>query len=282
MIVPIQVPAHDTMIEPWQQTARGGSMADRMLAEIPVSIPPLIAGIDVETPSALVAEMEDAIREIASVDQTHGQQLAPLAAMLLRVESVASSKIESVEASVDDFARALHGIKSNPSATSMVAATRALSSFISGLSGGNGITFDSLLSAHETLMMNDEQESAYAGRFRDMQNWIGGSDYSPRGALFVPPPARMVEPLVTDLLQFANRSDLPVILQGAIAHAQFESIHPFTDGNGRIGRSLINAIFRRRRITRRTVVPIASALVARRDDYFATLTAYRAGDIEPL
>jgi Fic family protein len=85
-----------------------------------------------------------------------------------------------------------------------------------------------------------------------------------------------------DLIQFCNRDDLPVLIQCAIAHAQFESIHPFTDGNGRIGRGMINSILRRRDVTSRTVVPLASALVAHRDRYFDHLTAYRRGDPIPL
>ena len=85
-----------------------------------------------------------------------------------------------------------------------------------------------------------------------------------------------------DLVTFADRSDMPALLQAAIAHAQFESIHPFTDGNGRIGRALINTILRRRGATTRVVVPLASALVARRENYFDALGSYRSGDLAPL
>ena len=98
-------------------------------------------------------------------------------------------------------------------------------------------------------MQDDPGEVRYAGRIRDMQNWIGGSDYSPRDALYVPPPPETVEGYLDDLIRFANRNDLPVLSQAAVAHAQFESVHPFTDGNGRIGRALINAILRRRGAT---------------------------------
>jgi Fic family protein len=87
---------------------------------------------------------------------------------------------------------------------------------------------------------------------------------------------------VHDLIAFANRNDLPVLVQAAIAHAQFESIHPFTDGNGRIGRALINAILRRRGATTHVVVPLASALVAHRDRYFDLLNSYRDGNVRPL
>ena len=115
-----------------------------------------------------------------------------------------------------------------------------------------------------------------------MQNWIGGSDFSPRGALYIPPPPETVPGYMDDLVTFADRGDMPALLQAAIAHAQFESIHPFTDGNGRIGRALINTILRRRGATTRVVVPLASALVARRENYFDALGSYRSGDLAPL
>ncbi|MFS0853505.1 Fic family protein [Microbacterium sp. 179-I 3D4 NHS] len=79
-----------------------------------------------------------------------------------------------------------------------------------------------------------------------------------------------------------DRDDVPALVQAAIGHAQFASIHAFTDGNGRIGRALVSAVLRRRDVTRNAVVPLASGLLARRDDYFAALGSYRLGDPEPL
>lgn len=144
------------------------------------------------------------------------------------------------------------------------------------------IELSAITSAHGALMQDEPGEAAHAGRLRTVQNWIGGSDYSPRGALYVPPPPEMVPAYMQDLITFANRENLPALVQGAVAHAQFESIHPFTDGNGRIGRALINTVLRRRGATTRLVVPLASALVARRDRYFDVLNNYRAGDLAPL
>jgi Fic family protein len=138
------------------------------------------------------------------------------------------------------------------------------------------------LRAHNSLIRDDEAEKDYAGRIRDMQNWIGGSNHSPRNALYVPPPPDTVKEYVDDLVRFTNRNGIPVLAQAAVAHAQFESIHPFTDGNGRIGRALVNTILRRRGATSRVVVPLASALVARRDHYFDVLDDYRAGRPEPI
>jgi Fic family protein len=261
---------------------RGGSREDRMLCEVEVALPPLIADVDLSIPSDLSSRAEGAVRAIATLDESHGHHLASLSTLLLRAESVASSKIEHVEASLDDFARAIHGVRSNPSANSMVASTRAIDDLVRSADGGGSIEVIALLAGHAVLMADDPAERAHAGRIREVQNWIGGSDHSPRGALYVPPPPGTVAGHLDDLAEFANRLDVSALVQAAVAHAQFESIHPFTDGNGRIGRALINTILRRRGVTRRTVVPLASALVARRDDYFDALGSFRGGDAAPI
>lgn len=260
---------------------RSGTKDDRMLRTVTVRLPPKIADREPSVPSRLAPQIEDCLREIASLDVSHGSHLGALGGLLLRTESVASSKIERVEADVGDYARALHGIKANQSATSMAAATVALAQLIDSVEGSD-LTIDAVLRSHHALMRDDPTEAAYAGRIRDMQNWIGGSDHSPRNALYVPPPPDTVADYMADLIAFANRDDLSAMVQAAIAHAQFESIHPFTDGNGRIGRALVNTVLRRRSVTSRVVVPLASALVARREAYFDVLTRYREGDLEPI
>ncbi|WP_262852910.1 hypothetical protein [Mumia quercus] len=102
----LTIDPHRRRVDAWQQTVRGGSIADRRLREVEVSLPPTIESYAPRISSALGAEMDDALREIAALDETHGEHLGSLAAMLLRAESVASSKIEHVEASLDDYARA--------------------------------------------------------------------------------------------------------------------------------------------------------------------------------
>jgi Fic family protein len=193
---------------------------------------------------------------------------------------VASSRIEQVEASTVAYARALGGLKENPSAVSMVSAGRAIAALVDA--SETRIDLADILHAHEVLMRDDLEERAYAGRLRDVQNWIGGSHFSPRNALYVPPPPELVPDHLDDLLAFANRDDLDPIAQAAVVHAQFESIHPFTDGNGRIGRALIGAVLRRRGVTPNAVLPVASALAADTEHYFGLLTAYRAGDAEAI
>ena len=253
-----------------------------MVRQIEVTIPAPMSSVRLDVPAHLAEELDVASRAVARLDAEHGSTLTALAGLLLRTESVASSKIEQISASVDDYARALHGSNANPSAVSMVAATQAMTTLFDAASATRRVQLGEVLVAHQRLMDVDPAERGYAGRVRDVQNWIGGSDYSPRHALFVPPPPEALAECLDDLFAFADRTDVPPLLQATIAHAQFETVHPFTDGNGRIGRALVNAIFRARGMTTHVVVPVASALVARRDAYFAALGAFRRGDLEPL
>jgi Fic family protein len=274
-------PAHQVREVAWKQAYRSGPREDRMLTSVTVHLPPHITVVPLTLDGPTMASMEAAAREITALDREQRAELGALGATLLRTESVASSKIERIEASSADYARALHGNRSNRAATSMAAATTAIEALIASANDAS-IEIDGILSSHATLMRDDPAERTYAGRFRDVQNWIGGSDHSPRNAVYVPPPPDDVSNYMADLVTFCNRVDLPAMAQAALAHAQFESIHPFTDGNGRIGRALINAVLRRRGVTRHLIVPLASALVAHRDRYFDLLDEYRQGRASPI
>jgi Fic family protein len=274
-------PAHESREVPWAQAYRSGPREDRMLRTVRVRLPPHIGTAPLSLDGRVMAAMEHAAREITALDRDQRAELGVLGATLLRTESVASSKIERIEATSDDYARALQGNRSNTAATAMAAATNAIDVLITA-AGRAPIEVDSILRAHAALMRDDPGERLYAGRFRDVQNWIGGSDHSPRNAIYVPPPPDDVPDYMEDLVDFCRRTDLPAMAQAALAHAQFESIHPFTDGNGRVGRALINGVLRHRGITQHVVVPIASALVAHRDRYFDLLDGYREGHASPI
>ncbi len=275
-------PPHQSEVLPWRQQMRGGTRADRTLSSVEASIPPFIAELEFVPPIGSLLLSESALLAIAHADTDAEGHSAALSRFMMRTESVASSKIERISASAADYARALAGNRSNSSATSMVAASTALHRLVSDVGERAAFTLDDLLAAHRALMQDDPVEADYAGRLRDMQNWIGGSDHSPRDALYVPPAPERVAGLMDDLLDFLNRDDVPVLVQAAIGHAQFESIHAFTDGNGRIGRALVSAVLRRRGVARNAVIPLASGLLAKRDDYFSALTIYRTGDPSPL
>lgn len=274
-------PPHGSKIMPWKSSGRP-PREDREFTEVTVSLPPQISGLWFEPGRETMVALEEAAVAVASLDVSAGARMAAISGFLLRTEAVSSSKIEHVGANRDDYARAMIGLKSSDDARSMVAAADAVQGMIDSAGATGEIRLDAMLAAHHTLMKDDPMDGVHAGKVRDVQNWIGGSDYSPRGAIHVPPPPALVPELMEDLMIFCNRRDVPIMAQAAIAHAHFESIHPFTDGNGRIGRALIGAISRRRGLTRNTVTPIASAMVADVDTYFTLVNDYRTGDVDPF
>jgi Fic family protein len=238
----------------------------------------MISTLNCDSTGEFARAQEAAIIAVARLEAGFGQHLVPLADFLLRSESVASSKIEHVDAGWRAFGKAFAGGRATDEAKSQLAAVRALTELVDTANAGP-ITLPAILEAHRVLMASDPYADG-PGALRTVQNWVGGSDYSPIGAVFVPPPPEDVPALMNDLVAFVDRTDLPILAQGAIAHAQFESIHPFTDGNGRIGRALFSAILRRRGLTRRVTVPLASAMLADTDRYFGRLTDYRSGDAD--
>jgi Fic family protein len=145
---------------------------------------------------------------------------------------------------------------------------------IDQIKAGDTITVDLLLEIHRRLLARTKLEE-YGGTFREQQNWIGGSEYNPCNADFVPPPPEYVADLVDDLISFSNEDSLPAVAQAAIAHAQFETIHPFVDGNGRTGRALIHLILRRRGLSPRVLPPVSLILATWAKDYVGGLAATR-------
>ncbi|MFN2544600.1 MAG: Fic family protein, partial [Actinomycetota bacterium] len=145
---------------------------------------------------------------------------------------------------------------------------------VKSLTAGSGVTVDGILGFHRRLFEGTRLE-AQAGKVRENQNWIGGSDHNPCSAAFVPPPHDRVRPLLGDLSSFCNGEELPAVAQAAIAHAQFETIHPFADGNGRTGRALIHVILRRRGLAPRVLPPVSLVLATRARDYVSGLSATR-------
>ncbi|WP_313769972.1 Fic family protein [Mycolicibacterium vaccae] len=139
---------------------------------------------------------------------------------------------------------------------------------------------NAILAMHSALMQDVAPDSA--GRWRTEQMWVGGGNFGPRGADFVAPQHSRVAGAIDDLLAFTSRTDVPALPQIAIAHAQFETIHPFTDGNGRTGRALIQAMLRHKRLTRQITVPVSAGLLTDIDAYFDALGSFRQGDPAPI
>jgi Fic family protein len=237
-----------------------------------------IADLTVNLPSDVLADAEDASREVTRFDAELGSEIAPFSSVLLRTESAASSNIENLTASARAIAEAeLQGAKTTANAKVIVANTAAM---VAAINLADNIDADAILAMHKALMRDVDPKSA--GRWREEQVWIGGGTHGPRGAMFVPPHHSRVLAAIDDLLRFAQRDDIPVIPQISLAHAQFETIHPFTDGNGRTGRALIQGMLRRKGLTRNVTVPVSAGLLTDTNSYFAALTAYREGDSAPI
>ena len=241
------------------------------------AIPPLVAELPVSLPPEVVAHSSDAASEVARFDAELGGEIAPFASVLLRSESAASSRIENLTASARAIAEAELGEQRGVNASMVVGNVAAMTAAIA-LS--DDVSSQTILDMHAALMARAEPEGA--GRWRDRQVWIGGSRLGPHTAVFVPPIHQRVPGLIDDLVAFIARDDVPVLAHSALAHAQFETIHPFEDGNGRTGRALVHAMLRSKSLTRTVTVPISAGLLVESDAYFAALTAYRSGDPEPI
>ncbi|HZZ85990.1 MAG TPA: Fic family protein [Anaeromyxobacteraceae bacterium] len=208
--------------------------------------------------------------------------LEVLARRLLRAESVASSRIEGLVLSQRRLARAEveEADTRDETARSVLGNVAAMEEAVALGSVTRPLRPSDVLALHRVLMLATTTPQI-AGELRDRQNWIGGNAYNPGRADFVPPPPELVKELVKDLVAFINRTDLPPVVQAAVAHAQFETIHPFADGNGRVGRALIHVVLRRRGLAPRYVPPVSLVLAADSKAYVGGLTAFReerAGD----
>jgi Fic family protein len=205
--------------------------------------------------------------------------LAALAGSLLRSEAIASSRIEGLALSHKRLARAAyagdHRRGRDRRAEEILANVSAMEQAVALGARADPIAVSDIEGIHRTLLCSAFEE--IAGVVRDRQNWIGGSDYHPLDAAFVPPPPEHVRPLLEDLCGFLGREDIAPVAQAAIAHAQFETIHPFADGNGRVGRALVHTVLRRRDESARYVPPISLVLASEPKAYIAGLVDYREG-----
>ncbi len=229
--------------------------------------------------AATTANAEQACRELNNRPSAV-VNLEALARQLLRAESVASSRIEGLVLSHRRLARAAFSRDGRDlTAQGVLANIASIESAVRFAGEAGELTRAHLLEIHRLLFVGTRDEHL-GGVTRDEQNWIGGAASTPRGAEFIPPPCEFVPDLLDDLCSFVSREDVPAVIQAAIAHAQFETIHPFLDGNGRVGRALILCILRRRGLAPRYLPPVSLALAGDGDRYVTGLTSWRRDDEE--
>lgn len=250
------------------------------------AVVPEIAAWMAHIPADLQADVDDATGALARVDGFASGRLGPNARMngpmptiLLRTESASSSQIEQLTTSALQLALAAIDESAKANAATVLGNVHAMETAV-GVSGRMSV--ESILDMHRALLQGDRMMAAEAGRFREQQVWIGPGGSGPLLADFVPPAHSRVAAAMDDLVEFIAREDLPVIVQAAVAHAQFETIHPFADGNGRTGRALIHAVLKEKGLVTTSVIPLSAGLSIDIGSYFEALGAFRAGDAGPI
>ena len=202
----------------------------------------------------------------------------PLARLLLRNEGMASSAIEGLREPPEAVliaGRTGSGGAAGWVADNLVVIDRALETAHAAL------TVETLHGWHRQLMRYGMLPPGMVGAFRPVFGWVGGS--TPMDATYVPPPPQEIPRLVEDLILFADGSppDLDPVSHAAVIHAQFEAIHPYGDGNGRLGRVLIGRTLHRRGVTTRYSVPISMAIARDPGGYLSGLHLFEQGMIDP-
>jgi Fic family protein len=267
----------------WSSSNLGSGMSrkDRLSCDYEAYVPDPLAGRRMTLDGDVAADVVDAEVAIARLDVEASAliETEALARILLRAESVASSRIEGLEVGAGRLLRAeatreQGGHVKDVTAAEVLANIDAMRFALDGFGPGEEIALERLLEVHRLLLRGTWLQE-HAGVVRAEQNWIGGSSHNPCSAAFVPPPPEHAPVLLEDLCAFCNEDSLPAVAQAAIAHAQFETIHPFVDGNGRTGRALIHMVLRRRGLATRVLVPVSLVLATWARDYIDGLTAYR-------
>ncbi len=242
------------------------------------AVPASIAALNVKLDTTLRGSLQGTTFYMGLFDKRlHHIGGIPFSAVLLRGESASSSQIENLTVSARKLSLAVLGASGSTVGVNAELVARNVHAMRAALNTAENISVDNILAMHRELTRGLQQDS---GMLRTEWVWIKGD--SPVTADYVAPHHERVPAALEDLVAFMNRRDIDPLAQAAIAHAQFETIHPFTDGNGRTGRALISALLLACGVTRHVILPISSGLLHDTDGYIQALTDYRAGDAEPI
>ena len=259
----------DPHLDPWQRIRVSRPYRSAVVPQIADQIP------HVSAPTAQA--VEEATVDMVRFDAEMAVLPVPMPAVLLRTESASSSQIEHLTTSARNLALATLGQPARQNATLVAANAQAMTS---ALAGDDEVTATTILAVHRALLAASDPDAA--GRWRTEQVWIGASSLSPHDADYVAPHHERVPAAIDDLVCFAARRDLPPLVHAALLHAQLETVHPFTDGNGRTGRVLVHLVLRGRGLATHTTVPVSAGLLHDPDGYVRALEAYRTGDVDPI
>ena len=239
-------------------------------------VPPFIADISIALPdslSSVVVAAERALAELdAQLDASDAAVVEAATFAFLRSESVSSSRIEGINVTHRRLAEAIQDAGSAKHlAREVVGNIDAMQSAVAYGSAADPFAPDDILDLHRRLMAS--AVGIKEGEFRTEQNWIG-AEYVEGGVAYVPPPPGTISGLMGDLCDFINTSPTTSVVRAAIAHAQFEAVHPFVDGNGRVGRCIVSITLCKAGGTT-TIPPVSSVLLTDTDGYFAALHEFQ-------
>ena len=253
------------------------------LAFLPNTLPPDLPAFNQDDLLALTNAAEIVGRLAGTATQLPNPNL--FVAMYVRKEAILSSKIEGIESTLDevldyeqDEADREDPVDQGSRIEQVVNYVRAANLGSERIGPGNHITLTLIRELHAVLMHGARNEGdGPAGEFRQAQNWIGARGTSPVDARYVPPPVERMRMALGNLAFYINEHvGTSVLVRCAIAHAQFETIHPFHDGNGRVGRLLIPLILKKYGTLPQPLLYLSLYLLAHRQEYYDRLTLIRS------
>lgn len=265
----------------WEPDPSGYTRQERWGGTYRWYLPTPLSEVDLTLDADVANDVSRAERALFRQGGTHLGNTEGIARLLLRSEAVASSHIEGLSIGAGRLVRAElqeaepGSVRYDRRAAQVLGNVRALDEAVVVAAGAGPLTVDTLRDVHLALLAHTDYASL-GGVVRTRQNWVGGSSASPLGATYVPPAPEEVPRLLEDLVAFANRTDVPPVLQAALCHSQFETVHPFADGNGRTGRALIQIVLMRSGVSREGMPPVSLALATARDDYMAALAGMQS------
>lgn len=265
----------------WQPDGAGMNKHERMGGAYRTYLPDFLMGFSWslhDSCSKAVSDAQQALFRLGECGRLTDTE--PLARLLLRAEAVSSSRIEGLELPAsklleyEELDRLGVDHRLDGTEAQVLGNLHALVEGVEEISRHKELTLDDICTIHRSLLAGTRLEKV-GGVIRTEQNWIGGNRVNPVGAAYVPPAPEDVLPLMEDLVEFANASELPAVAKAAVIHAQMETIHPFADGNGRTGRALIHVMLMSSGLSRATVPPVSLVLATDRERYIDNLCSWR-------
>lgn len=249
----------------------------RILPTYEAAVPPAIAGRRLDLPRDMIDRLSETRASLVRFDAKQASRGFDLPALLLRSESAASSQIENLTSSIRNVAMAELSAKAPHNARLIAGNVAAMRK---ALELPDDLTIKGICDVHRVLM--EPGGALFGGELRNEQVWVGGSGYSPHGAHFVPPHPGRVAACLEDLVAYAAQEGETPLVKAAVVHAQFETVHPFVDGNGRTGRTLLHRVLRREGVLQSSTLPISAGLLHDVDAYMDAIVAYQQGDPLPV